>query len=158
MGRFAGLGGIKTNQGGLHFQPGDYLVEIDEIKFLKNRKGQDCFIVGAKVLESSNPERAPGCRPSQVVVLRSDILETAWGNIKQFAGAIMGLEDPDSYVPEDGTSIDDFWDQALEFMVADEQPMEGAKIHLNCTNIKTKAGNDFTKHIWGPLVSMPEAA
>ena len=152
MGRFKGLAGVKTNQGGLYFLEGDYLVELDEVKMIETRKKQDCWVVSAKVLESTNPQRAPGCKPSQVIVLREDILETCMGNIKAFAAAVLGIENPDAYVPEDGKSVDEFWDSTLESMVADDQPLKGVKIKLNVTQIKTKSDKDFSKHSWGPVV------
>lgn len=138
--------------------PGDYLVELQEVKMIQNRKRQDTFIVSAKVIESTNPERAPGCSPSQVMVLREDILETIYSNIKQFAAAACGIDDPDEYVPEDGKSVEEFWDELLEYVVDEkEQPLKGTKIRLNCTNIQTREGKDFTKHVWGSVVEDVEA-
>ena len=161
MGRFSMLAGIKTNQGGLYFEEGDYEVEIDEVKLIRTREGHDSFVISAKVEKSTNPQRAPGCKPSQVIALKEKILETAMGNVKQFAGAVLGILDPDSYLaecdplipgdtPEAATQR--FWEESLELMVSDEQPCRGVRIHLNCTDIKTRTGGDFTKHVWGPLL------
>ena len=158
MGRFSGLGGVKTNQGGLYFLEGDYVVSIEEVKMIVNRNKQDTFIVSATVLESSCPSRAPGCRPSQVIVLKDGAnLATLWGNIKQFSGALLGITDPDSYVPEDGTSVEDFWDQAMEFAVSEDQPMQGHKMRLTCSMILTKANKPFTKHVWAPYTEADAA-
>jgi hypothetical protein len=155
MGRFAGLGEIRTNAGGLFFEPGDYTVEIDAVKYIKNRKDQECFIVEAKVLESTNAARVPGCKPSQVIMIRPDIRETCMGNVKQFAAAIMDILDPDNYVPEDGKDINAFWDETLEALVSAEQPARGIKVKLNVTQIEKRdqtKGKYFSKHIWGPVV------
>jgi len=157
MGRFQGLGGIKTNQGGVYFLPGDYTVDIEEVKFFTSRKEKDTFVIQARVLESTNPERAPGCKPSQVIILRPDILATCMGNIKQFAAAILELEDPDAYnapftVGTQEDANDQFWNETLEVLVSDDQPAKGIRIKLNITNIKTKEGKDFSKHVWGPVV------
>jgi hypothetical protein len=166
MGRFAGLSGIRTNQGGVYFLPGDYVVDIQAIKFFTNRKGQDTFVIEAKVVESTNEKREPGCVPSQVIVFREDILSTIMGNIKQFVGALLEIKDPDAYeempdlrIPGDTVeaATDRFWEQAIESLVSDAQPAKNMRIHLNVTNIKTKAEKDFGKHVWGPLVSMPAA-
>ena len=154
MGRFSGLGAIKSNTGGFYFQPGEYTVQILGVKMAKSRKGTDCFIIETEVLESTNPERPKGCQPSQVIALKSDILQTALSNVKQFAGAALGIDDPDSYVPDGGQDPDDFWEEALEFLVSDEQPAKGAMLGLSCVNIQTKAGNDFTKHFWKPGVDL----
>lgn len=168
MGRFAGLAGIKTNQGGLYFLDGDYDVELDEVKLITPRTPPDCFIVSAKVVKSTCAERAPGCKPSQVIKMKEAILETVMGNIKQFAGAALGIEDPDSYtvapdpdIPDDTTeaATDRFWDEALEFMISEDQPLRGMVIHLNCSTIITKEKKQpFTKHVWGPVVSEPPEA
>jgi hypothetical protein len=98
MGRFVGLSGIKTNQGGVYFLEGDYVVDVDEVKFFTNRKGLDCFVAGAKIVESTNVDRAPGTVASQVITIKPEILDTVMGNIKQFAGAVLGIVDPDGYV------------------------------------------------------------
>jgi hypothetical protein len=168
MGRFQGLSGIKTNQGGLFFEPGNYTVDIDEVKFINNRKKVDCFIVAAKVIESDNPSRAPGCKPSQVITIREDILETCMGNIKAFAGAILGIPDPDGYVAEVDPKIagdtpeaatDRFWDEALEALVSEAQPAKGIRIKLNVTAIEKRdqsKGKYFNRHSWGPIVNVPE--
>jgi hypothetical protein len=150
---------------------GDYLVELDEVKLMINRKRQKTFIISGKVLESTNPMRAPGCKPSQVMIIKDDIAETVYGNIKQFAGAILGLEDPDSYVPEEARhlvgrtdqasqealagAIDRFWDESLEYMINDAQPLRGTRIRLNCVQIETREKKPFTKHVWGPVVALP---
>lgn len=161
MGRFSGLAGIKTNAGGLYFLEGDYLVELSEVKFQVNRKKQEQFIVAGKVLESTNPARAPGCKPSQVITIMEEYLETCWGNVKQFAGAVMGLSDPDAYVAEanPGESPEEaakrFWDESIEYMISEEQPLRGTKIRLNVTKIKkkdTSKGEFFSKHVWGPVI------
>ena len=148
MGRFSSLANVRTNQGGLYFLAGDYDVELDEVKLIDTRKGQEAFIISGKVLTSTNPDRAPGCKPSQVMVLKTEILETVMSNIKQFAGAALGIEDPDDYEPEEGKTLEEFWDETLEAIVSDEQPLKGVKIHLNVSMIKTREGKDFSKHVW----------
>lgn len=155
MRRFKGISKIKTNQGGLYFLEGDYTVEIEAVKWQTNRKKQEQFIIEAKVVESTNPDRAPGCRPSHILTIREDIAETIWGNIKQAAGALMGLEDPDNFVPSEwdlDMDVDEFWETSLEEMVSKDNPYKGTIIKLNCATIQTREGNDFTKHVWGPVV------
>ena len=161
MGRFSGLASIKTNQGGLWFLEGDYEVDIQEIKFFENRDGIMTFIVNAKIVTSSNPDRAPGSCPSQVITLKKKFLETSWGNIKQFAGAILGIDDPDAYkgeidptIPGDtvAEATNRFWEETMETMVSDEQPCKDMPLHLNCSTISKKNGDPFTKHVWSPSI------
>jgi hypothetical protein len=150
MGRFSGLGSIRANQGGIFFKQGNYVVEIKKVENRTTRKG-DTFIIETEILESDNPERPAGCKPSQVIVFKPDIIETQMGDVKQFIGAVLGIEDADSYVPEDGQDLDSFWEEALEGAIGDDQPCAGVKLRLNCTNRATKAGGNFTKHVWSPL-------
>jgi hypothetical protein len=160
MSRFAGLSGVRTNMGGLYFLKGDYEIALDEVKLIKSRKGADTFIVSGTVLKSTNPDRAPGCKPSQVITIKDDILETCMANIKAFAAAALDIADPDSYQEEmkpgetQAAANDRFWEQSLDFLVSDEQPLRGTKIRLNVTEITTRAGKPFSKHVW---TSMPAA-
>ena len=157
MGRFSGVASVQTNQGGLYFLDGDYEVEVEETKMVRNRKGIDCFIISATVLKSTNSQRAVGCKPAQVIPMKPDLLPTALGAIKAFAAAVMGIENPDGYKEEckkgegQDEANDRFWEESLEALVSDEQPAKGTKLHLNVATIKTKAGNDFSKHVWSAL-------
>lgn len=156
MGRFSNLAHIKTNQGGLYFLPGNYVVDLEAVKFMRSRKGVEMFIIETCVVESDVAERGPGSRPSQVIAIKEEILATCMGNIKHFAATVLGIEgDPDAYVPDDGTSVEDFWDEALEYIISAYNPLKGMRLRLNCTNIKTREGRDFTKHLWGPVVAQP---
>ncbi len=165
MGRFRGLAGIRTNQGGLYFLPGDYTVDINEVKFMESRKRKEVFIIGGTVVESTNAERAPGCKPSQVITIREDIFATVMGNIKNFAGATLGIDDPDAFVAPSAQGLegealteamDKFWDDFIELLVADDNYAKGMRLRLNCVNIQTKEKKDFTKHVWGARLSVPE--
>lgn len=154
MSRFANLAKVTTNQSGLYFKDGTYLVEVQAIKFFENRKRQDTFVVEAKVIESSNPERPPGCTPSQVITINPEFEETCWGNIKQFAGAVLGLDDPDEISEEElgDRSVEAFWIQSLEYLVDEkEKPAKGVQLRLSCTTIETRAGGSFTRHVWSPV-------
>lgn len=169
MGRFTGLSGIKTNAGSLYFlYPGNYVVDLEEVKFFNNRKGIDTFIVEAKVIASDNPDRLPGMICSQVISFKNpDAIQACLGDIKQFVGAALGIVDPNSYVAEidptgyqPGTQVADtpeaatdrFWEEATEAFIAKEQPGRGARLHLNCYKIMVGKDKDqpFTKHRWAP--------
>jgi hypothetical protein len=135
----------------VYFLVGTYKVEIEEVKLKTARDGVEVFIISAKVLESTNSERPAGCKASQVIKLRPDLMDTALSNIKQFLGTAMGIANPDLYVPEDGQDLAEFWEQSFELAVSSDQPLEGLQLGLNCTNKLTKAGKDFTVHNWSML-------
>lgn len=150
MGRFKGMSGVKTSRGGSYFQEGDHLVEVLAVKMIETRAGDDCFIVEGRVLESTS--MTEGVVAAWVNTIQKRYLETIFGNIKAFAAEFLGIDDPDSYEPDDGTDVDDFWDESLEYMCSEEQPLKGAQIRLSCAMVKTKNNTDFTKHFWGPVV------
>lgn len=161
MGRFSGLAKVRSNSGGMYFHSGAHLVEIEEVKFFTAKDGVDTFIVGARVLETNSDRVVVGSSPSQVVKIKPQYLATVMGNVKQFAAAATGVENPDTYVPEGAESLegdaleeaqDAYWEEVLEILVDEkEQALKGTKIFLSCSPIPTKAGGTFTKHKWGPL-------
>lgn len=148
-GRFGKLGAARIGKA-LYFAEGSYIVRIEKLLFKPNRNGRDMFIIETEVMESSNADRPVGCKPSQVIPMDQD---AAWGNIKQFLGAVFGMADPDTYVPDDGSSVGDWWERQAEHVISDAQPLKGIQMKLVCTKIQTRAGNDFTKHEWGEVIA-----
>lgn len=154
MGRFGGLGDARVGKA-LYFEPGNYIVKILKVLFKANRKGMDRFIVECEVLESDNSNRPVGCHPSQVIAMEQD---AALGNIKAFLGCMLEIKDVDTYVPEDGQSVEEFWDEMAEQAVDGENPLGGTIARLRCVNKVTQAGNDFTLHLWEEVLEEYEAA
>jgi len=171
MGRFGNLAGVRTNGSGIYFEQGDYDVRIDKIKFNDDtRTGEDAFIIETTVVRSDNPTRAPGCKPSQVITLKKQYLETCLGDVKQFVGAMLEIEDPDSYnepidvvdqitAQQMGCDLQTaannrFWEQAIDMLCSEENPGRGTLIHVNCTIRPGKKDptKSFTKHVWGPVL------
>lgn len=168
MGRFAGLANVKTNTSGIHFEEGNYLVRLGKIDYKDTRKGPT-FIVEAEVQESDNSTRGPGCKPSWVVIRNQEFPEYQLGDMKAFAGALMGIEDPDAYMEPpttadmantiqgqdpQNTANNRFWEETLEQLVSPEQPAKGVLIRLNVVRREsTRTPGKFHKrHTWGPVV------
>lgn len=147
-GRFAGLSKVRTNQGGLYYEPGTYLVEVNLIKFQLNRKRKEQIIVETTCLGSNNALRPAGCQPSWVVTLDPEYFDTAMGDVKRFIATLLGIPDADSYVPDDGTDVDEFWEDAVEDAVSDSQPHKGVKLNLTVVQRATKKGGTFSVHTW----------
>ena len=123
----------RVSEGGVYVTPGVYLVEIDKIKTGKPRLGGDNFIVTCKILASNNAERPVGSTMDWYVDMKH---EPSPGNVKAFVMAAAGCSEAE-VTPEIIMSI-----------VGTAQPLKGRKVHLTATNIKTKAGKDFTKAVW----------
>ena len=150
MGTFSGIGEAQVGVGSVYFLPGIYLVEILEAKLLRSRKREDLYIVEGLIHESDNPDRKPGMKSSWVVNLKQD---AALGNIKGFLGAALGVDPYDAKALKEAFTENgqDTTEIVAEQSVSAENPLKGTRIKLTCTNKKTKAGNDFTVHIWEPL-------
>lgn len=126
------------NEGGVYWlAEGRYLVEIDTVKVHEGRNGKDFFIVAGKNVESDHPERKCGSKCSWVSDLNKDATP---GNIKMFLGAALGIRD--------GDLTGDEWEKLFDKAVEEDNPFCGLMVKLEANTIQTKAGNDFTKHIW----------
>jgi hypothetical protein len=170
MGRFAGLGGVQVNAKSIFFLDGLYRVKILEVLYKRTMKG-DTFIINTEVLESSRPERPPGCRVSQVECCPKFPV-IALQNFKQFVAAVLGIEDSNAYFaepkfvqvrhPADPSQLvtvlesaeqanDRFWSDAFELLVSDEQPAAGLIMDLIARDRHREGKTTITDHIWAPL-------
>lgn len=143
MGMFASIDKAKVSGGGVYFLPGKYVVEIERCFTLKSRKNAHLAIVECLIKESDNPARSAGTRASWVSNL--DGQDAAMGNIKAFLAIANGLDTTDEKL------IDENVDEAMAaycFGESNENPLAGYTMSLQCTTVKTRAGNDFTKHMW----------
>ena len=142
MGLFTGIEDAQVGQGGVYFLEGKYLVEIVKVMTLNSRKKEDLFIVEAKILKSSNPERKVGITASWIVNLKHD---AALGNIKGFVAAANGIS------PSDKEEVDRNVDEeAVEYACSEDNPLAGVQLDLECVQIKTREKRDFTLHKWNP--------
>ena len=125
----------KPSEGGNYWLPGQYLVQIDTVKAIESRKGDDLFIVSGENLESSNEKCPVGAACSWVCNLKH---EPAPGNVKSFIAAALAM-DHDEVDEEVADSVID----------PEENPLQGLLVRLTVTIIQTKGkGEDFSKHVW----------
>ena len=142
MSLFEGIEEAQVGQGGVYFLPGKYVAKILKCITLKSRKREDLFIVECEVVESDVPERKPGTRASWIVNFKQD---AALGNIKGFIAAANGINPgTEDLVREEVDS------EVCEYSVSPENPLAGILIRLVAVNKKTRAGGDFTLHLWEP--------
>lgn len=142
MGLFSGIGEAQVGQGGVYFLPGEYIVEIVKCFTMRSRKREDLFIAECLIHESTNPERRPGSKASWVVNFKQD---AALGNIKGFIAACNGIS------PSNQKAVDEAVDEeSCEYAVDDDNPLAGTRLALSAVNKLTRAGTDFTLHLWEP--------
>lgn len=130
MGVFAKLNGAKVFGGGVYFLPGEYVVEVENIKVVPKRKGGSIFVAETKILASDNDKRPVGSRVNYAMNLDND---SAPSNILAFMGACVGRdpynEDEMNAPDEDGEPVD--WDAVGEMAIDQkEQPFKGTKLRI----------------------------
>lgn len=143
MGLFSGIGSdkIKSQQGGVWFEPGLYLVKCSAVKMGVKREGNRPFFVAEfTIVESSNPKHIVGSTVSWMVMMDAYI-ETALGNIKGFAAGIWNVDEK---------TVDE---AAVEAMVSKANPCNGLMVRAEATVIKTKKNDGFTKLKWTPYTT-----
>lgn len=133
MGRFNGISSAKFNEGGIYFLKGNYLIRVDKVKVGTTRMGIEFFVVECTILESDNPERKPKSSVSWLCMSDKDLY---LANINHFCSIACDI--PSEEVDEAG----------VELVVSEENPLAGTILRVQATDIKTRAGKDFTKVVW----------
>lgn len=156
MGLFANVADAEVSQGGVYFRPGLYVVEVKQVKTQRSsRNNKDYFIVECEVQQSTCDELEAGRKASQVIDI-NNIMGPP--NIKAFVAAASGI---DPAAPDVNSQLQAVWaeltgaelsiEEICERAVANDNPLEGVEMFLEATEIRTRAGNPFTKHFWSPL-------
>lgn len=145
MSIFKGIKDAKGGDGGTYLSEGAYIVDIDACKQGEMRDGTPFFVVEFTILQNSGPEcNKPGTTASYFVKVEKDT--PALANIRRFISVA-------SDTPED--EIDD---AGAEMVVSKDQPLKGTVLRVQATQIVTKKGNDFTKHVWSKFEGTEEDA
>lgn len=140
MGLFDGIGDARPGGSNVYFLQGKYKVKLNKVFTYKSRKKDDLFIAECEILESTSDKRPADTKASWVVNLKH---EAALGNIKGFIAAANGID------PEDEEKVnEEVTEEVVEYCVGLDNPLEDIVLDLVCTDIKTRAGNDFTLHEW----------
>lgn len=142
-GLFDGMETAVPGIGGVYLSEGLYGdLEILAIKSIENRKKVRGFCVELMV-HSSTGENAlmPGTKCAWMTMADKD----------SFLGAVRGfLQVAASEMNGSKVDLKDIDAEAAELAVSDENPFKGLRIRAQATNVKTKAGGDFTKVEWSP--------
>lgn len=141
MGAFSGIENTKTYKNSPYLTPGQYELTVRSLSLVESKKkrGQQFFVAEFDVVTTTNPEFQPGSLVSWLVNM--DHGETALSNCKAFAAAVLDCDE------------EEVNEEAMEKLVGPEQPAQGIRIKANGFNIKTKAGDDFTKIRWDSVGS-----
>jgi hypothetical protein len=142
MGVFDNLDQASVFENSKWFQPGRYIVEIQQCKFISSGFHGDSFVIEAKVLGviSTHPDAPqPGELCAQVWNASGEKRDIARGTWLGFLCAIYGAK-PADYSGEQ-------W-KAISAAVIDDNKLKGQWVYLEVFMKKTQKGNDFTQHKW----------
>jgi len=143
MGIFDGMGTTRTSGSGRYICPGDFELELRELKVFESqqKKGHHFFCAEWDVLEftppadlEGKPQFKAGDEASWLVNLDN---ASALANIKGLALAL---------VP--GSEEEDIDEETMEDMISSKQPAKGAKIFARAFQVATRTGGEFTKVKW----------
>ena len=143
MGMFDDLATVKTFERTPWFEPGEYEVELDEVKFVNGQQGEDWLILVFKIKESSNEEThlQVGCTASWTLPMSGKKINIGKANYKNFIGILMGWRLDDSNKK---------WSLAADLLMDKEQYFKGSVFKLECFNkaMKSDPTKQFTVHNW----------
>ncbi len=144
---FKGAKGMTISGQGVYFTPGvDCILRIEKTHIFPARKG-DMYIVEGVIVEGGNAEHPVGARRSWLQGLKDK--DIAFRAVKAFCIAALGLSMKRS---EDDKKIAQFEEECETVLEASavENIFKGHTVRLETTNKPTRAGQDFTLHVWSP--------
>lgn len=146
MGLFSGVEKAKASLGGNYLKPGNYRVRIDKVKQGESRKNGGFIAVEMTILEVlSTTEDKPHLPGEQATYMYMTKFDSFLGNWKAFVMGVMDCNEAE-VTEEESAKI-----------IGETQPFSGLTVPVQAVNVKTKAGGDFTKAIWGPAEELQEA-
>jgi hypothetical protein len=154
MGKYDKIVDAKVTKTGQYFKAGRYRVQILAMKDVDSQKGKNFTVIETRVLASDNPEVPVGAERSQVIDMGNVM---GFPNLKAFMAAVSGVDGTQPNVNEE---VEAYWQKQhpqkayLAFpkiveSVIEDNLLEDVEMDLECVDIKTQEGGDFTKHIWG---------
>lgn len=142
MGLLQKIGKAEVFGSSRPFAHGRHRVEVSNVilKDGQGKKSTEWFIVEAKVLESDT---------HHVGEVRSWVVDAGQasgpGNVKGFLLACVQNDSPEATAD---SMTGDEWGSFLGAAVGKDQPLKGAQLVVEVFGIKTREGNDFSKHVW----------
>jgi hypothetical protein len=172
---FAGMATATMSGGGNYMTPGQYVVEVVNIRLKSGYKGRS-FIFEFRIVESNNPNHPVGSSGSYVILLDNPDPKKrgyAFGDMKAVFFALDGkdpkkVKDPavDPQAHEEAVELSKL---ALQEDYCKEKGLEpgflsGTRVKLECRTKKTNPspqkpqGGEFTVHDWSPVAAGEAAA
>lgn len=135
---FTGIEEEEQRRESAYFEPGHYVVQITEVKFVDSSKnpGKTYFVVETTVLDGS-VDYATG-------QVRSWSLDVSNMSAKRDVQGFLLACSP-------GSEPSDITADVVDHVTSSANPLAGVQVRLEARAVKTKNGGDFTRHIWSAV-------
>lgn len=143
MSLYDGIEDAQPGIGGVYLSDGLYGdLEILALKSIKNRKNIHGFCAELMVHASTGQNALmPGTKCAWMTMANRD---SFLGDVRGFLRMAM------SEMAGSKIELKDIDRDAAELATSDENPLKGIHIKAQATQVKTRAGGDFTKVEWSP--------
>jgi hypothetical protein len=140
-----GFNSADSGGGGVYFKaPGLYLCKVSKVKVDRAQAGFPYFLMEFECIESSHPDIKEGMTVSWMATLKNETFKaTFWSNVKGAVLAAVQHSNPQISAPE-------ITDAVLQQVCSEAQPLTGSLVRAQASDIRTKAGNPFTKVVFSP--------
>lgn len=143
---FSGVSKANVFESGsyLPYAKGRYVATVSRVLLKDSRKSGQLFTIELEIEESNRPEVQPG--ETKTVQWKMSNTDSTPGNIKLFVLAAKGIK----------TSEQERVNKALKTLDQDCQDaceknsLEGARVIVTTEPVMTRAGAQFTKHVFAP--------
>ncbi len=138
----------SSTKGGLYFEPGNYLVQVQCCKMIVTRNKDNMFVAECIIIKSDSDNKSlqPGAEPAYAVNMDGRFPDLSMGNVADFmrAGlASMAEQVGEEHEEVDKIEIDD--DTANSITDEEENLLSGVFLEVKAWNKPTREGNDFTR-------------
>jgi hypothetical protein len=129
---------------------GDYKLRLLRVATAQRKP---LYVIETEILESNQPLRPAGMRCVSMIDLAN--VDLRGRNIAGFLSAVFGhdpttLQKDSTVTPWDGQT----WGEYAAWSVREDNPLAGREVGCRVQPIKTKAGGDFSLHVWVPMQLM----
>ena len=145
------VGKAKIFDKGSYLEPGKYKLKLLKCFTLETRNKGDAFIAEFEVLESDNDDIQVGSTKNWYQGVRDK--DIAFSSIKEFMKYLMQVDESDEENWEEFEEklpeiMEDISQEKFKQLDAEDHPLHGRLINVECYMKKTREENDFTVHKW----------
>lgn len=158
MGLWDDVAKAKPTEGGVYFEPGEYLCVVEKLLFKNGFKGESIIaeheVIESKQIEHDAKPALPGSRRN-IVRNMSNLKsrEMARGEIKSYILALFGMTAEQVTDDEFAATLKDLF----EGPAVKSQPLRGKLVRIVATTQTSKNGEKYVNRRYFPVEQTPES-